>query len=207
MTFRAVVFDLGGVVLESPLHAINRFEDRCGIPRGSITDRVASVGDDSAWKALETGRLSMPDFIRSFEAELAEAGIEVPVAELMEAIEDETALRPAMLAAIDLLREQGMTVAALTNNWVPFPAIDTTELRAHFDVFVESYREGVNKPDPEIYRRLLDRLRIPPAQIVYLDDIGRNLKPGRALGMTTILVRDPETALLRLGELLGLTLM
>ncbi len=207
MIYLAVVFDLGGVVMESPLHAINRFEDQHGIVRGSITSLVATAGPDSAWTALETGRMALSEFIPAFEEQLARAGMHVPVAELMTAIEAETVPRPSMLAAVDALRSAGLRVAALTNNWVPFSAIDEHRVRSRFDVFVESYREGVNKPDPRIYRTLLDRLSIPASRIVYLDDIGRNLKPGRDLGMTTIKVDDPEAALRELGGLVGLKLV
>jgi putative hydrolase of the HAD superfamily len=112
-----------------------------------------------------------------------------------------------MLDAIDVLRRAGMQVAALTNNWVPFAGIDEHAVRGRFDVFVESHREGVNKPDPRIYQTLVDRIGIPADRVVYLDDIGRNLKPGRDLGMTTIRVDDPLSALRRLGDLVGLRLV
>lgn len=207
MTYDAVVFDLGGVVMESPLHAINRFESLHGVEPGSITRLVASAGAQSAWTALETGRLPMAQFIVAFEAELSRAGVAVPVGKLMATIERETLPRPRMVSAVERLRDSGFAVAALTNNWVPFSGIDDQGLRPHFDVFVESFREGVNKPDPRIYRVLLDRLSIPADRIVYLDDIGRNLKPGRDLGMSTIKVDDPEEALRELGHRIGLDLL
>lgn len=207
MTYQAVVFDLGGVVMESPLHAMNRFEEEHGVARGSITKLVASAGQTSSWTALETGRLPMPEFIPAFEAELASVGIHIPVAELMATIEQETVPRPVMVRAIESIREEGLTVAALTNNWVPFAGIDEHDIRDRFDVFVESFREGFNKPDLRIYQVLLARLGVPASSIVYLDDIGRNLKPGRDLGMTTIKVGDPVTALHELGGLLGLELV
>jgi len=74
-------------------------------------------------------------------------------------------------------------------------------------VFVESWVEGVNKPDPEIYERLLARTDVPADALVYLDDIGRNLKPARVLGMTTIKVVEPRAALRELGGLLGVELL
>ena len=44
-----------------------------------------------------------------------------------------------------------------------------------------------------------------PEESVFLDDLGVNLKPARALGMRTIKVTDPEEALAELGHLLGLS--
>ena len=81
-----------------------------------------------------------------------------------------------------------------------------------FDVIVESSIEGVRKPEPEIYRRALDRLseavgrRIEATDCAYLDDLGINLKPARALGMHTIKVTEPAAALAELSALLGFAL-
>jgi putative hydrolase of the HAD superfamily len=65
---------------------------------------------------------------------------------------------------------------------------------------------GLRKPDPRIYRLTCRELGVEPAQAAFLDDIGRNLKPARALGMTTIKVEDPAMALRELGAVLGFDL-
>ena len=66
---------------------------------------------------------------------------------------------------------------------------------------------GLRKPDPRIYALICQALAVAPDQAVFLDDIGRNLKPARALGMVTIKVDDPDRALAELGALLGFTLV
>lgn len=203
----AVVFDLGGVVLESPLATIASLESEHGIASGTVTRHVGRKGSDSAWSRLERGQVSLEGFISEFSDELGAVGIDIPVREMMLRIEAETRLRPIMVRAIERLRGVRLTVAALTNNWPSFGPVDESGLRSLFDVFVESCREGVNKPDPAIYSLLLERLARPPAELAYLDDIGRNLKPARELGMTTIKVIEPESALAELGGLLGLSLV
>lgn len=205
MTVRAVVFDLGGVVLSSPLAIIEEFERAHGVPTGTITSHVGAGGASSAWHGLETGRISMDTFVDAFEAELRAEGWELPVADLMQSIERKTEVRSEMVGAIQALRTGGFTVAALTNNWEPFPVLD--ELRDVFDLIVESVRVGVNKPDEAIYEILLAGLEMDPRSVVYLDDIGRNLKPARRRGMTTIKVDDSVTALRHLSSLVGLDLV
>ncbi len=200
---RGVLFDLGGVVFESPLAVIDDFERERGLPRGAVGRVVVASGDDGAWARHERGELSRPAFVEAFTAELADAGYEVDVAELMDRIEGTFRPRPEMLAAIDRLRRAGLRLGAVTNNWTPFG--DHPVLR-RFDVVVESVLEGVRKPDPEIYRRALERLGVAPADAVMLDDLGPNLKPARALGMATIKVVEPRSALERLGELVGIDL-
>ncbi len=107
---------------------------------------------------------------------------------------------------------RGLRTAALTNNWVaPERHWIATDRHASpngfgalaFDVVVESSVEGLRKPDPRIYELALERLAIPAEATVFLDDLGINLKPARALGMTTIKVTDPDVALAELQRALG----
>jgi len=65
---------------------------------------------------------------------------------------------------------------------------------------------GLHKPDPRIYTLACDALGVAPGRTAFLDDIGRNLKPARALGMTTIKVESAEQALQGLETVTGLSL-
>lgn len=65
---------------------------------------------------------------------------------------------------------------------------------------------GVRKPDPRFYELACEALGVQPEECVFLDDLGVNLKPARALGMYTVKVTDPDEALAELGEYLGLDL-
>jgi putative hydrolase of the HAD superfamily len=114
--------------------------------------------------------------------------------------------RPQMLEAIRRIRAAGLRVGALTNNWRRDGAEDDViphRLRDVFDVFIESRVVGLRKPDPRIYTLACEALGVTPARTAFLDDIGRNLKPARALGMATIKVDDPDDALRELSALLG----
>ena len=93
-------------------------------------------------------------------------------------------------------------MAALTNNWITEDQ-GTGALRAFFDVFVESIAVGLRKPDPRIYQLVCRELDVEPAEAVFLDDIGSNLKAARALGMTTIKVDEPDAALAELERVVG----
>lgn len=208
MVIRAVIFDLGGVVLGSPLHAIADYEREHGIAAGSVNRVVASTGADGAWGRLERGLSDFAAFAPAFEAECAAAGFALDARVMFERMAAASQPRPAMLAAIRALRARGLRVAALTNNW---PSEDRgdgmRELRDHFDAFFESSVLGLQKPDPRIYQHACSALAIAPEQAVFLDDIGRNLKIARALGMQTIKVDTPEQALAELAGLLGFQLI
>lgn len=203
----AVVFDIGGVVMESPLHAIARYERDHGLAANAINHAVVASGEQGAWARLERGELTLATFGAVFEADCRTCGIAVDAARLMAYVGEASAPRPRMLEAIRRLRRSGFRVGALTNNWVTDGARVAADLRPHFDAFVESAVVGLRKPDPRIYPLVCEQLGVPPARTVFLDDIGRNLKPARALGMTTIKVDDPERALRELGALLGVDLL
>jgi putative hydrolase of the HAD superfamily len=81
-----------------------------------------------------------------------------------------------------------------------------SQLRTEFDVFIESTRVGLRKPDRRIYELTCRELGVEPERVAYLDDIGLNLKPARALGMTTIKVDDIDVALRELSDVVGFSL-
>ncbi|HLK11454.1 MAG TPA: HAD family phosphatase [Candidatus Binatia bacterium] len=205
MRHRAVLFDLGGVVLGSPLHAIAAYERERGIAPGAVNRVVVESGPQGAWARLERGELRLEAFYPAFETDCAARAVRLSARALMERVAAAATPRPAMLAAIARLRAAGLGTGAITNNWITED--DTTAaLRARFDVFVESRAVGLRKPDPRIYRLACTQLGIAPEAAVFLDDIGANLKPARLLGMATIKVTDPDAALDELGALVGLAL-
>jgi putative hydrolase of the HAD superfamily len=71
---------------------------------------------------------------------------------------------------------------------------------------IESARIGLRKPDPRIYRMMIERLGVDPAKCIYLDDLGVNLKPAREMGMTTIKVVNAPQALAELQAATGMRL-
>jgi putative hydrolase of the HAD superfamily len=203
--FKAVIFDLGGVVLDSPLHAIARYEAELGIPAGHINRVVVATGPSGAWSRLERGEVGMVAFAPAFERECSDAGHAISATDMMARIAAASAPRPAMLQAIRALRRNGLGVAALTNNWAG-PSEERTlqsELRGEFDAFVESSVVGMRKPDPRIYLHACAALGVEPPAAIFLDDIGSNLKAARALGMSTIKVEEPGAALKELASRLA----
>jgi putative hydrolase of the HAD superfamily len=205
-TVRAVIFDLGGVVIDSPLHAIQRYERELGIPEGVVNRVVVDTGPQGAWSRLERGEVSLADFHRDFEAELRAVGHTISAATMMARIA-ECGPRPAMLEAIRRIRGRGLRAGALTNNWANDRSEPTHDLAELFDAFIESSKVGLRKPDPRIYRLVCDALGVAPSEAVFLDDIGRNLKAARELGMRTIKVEAPEPALDELSRHLGFALV
>jgi len=203
--YRAVIFDIGGVVVGSPLHAISRYEREEGVPEGFVNRVVLESGPEGTWARLERGELSLEEFFPLFDDECRAAGQGISARELMSRIAGASEPRPIMFEAIRRIRAYGLKTAALTNNWVG-GWDGRRPIHSFFDVFIESSIAGMRKPDPRIYRLACEELSIEPHEAVFLDDIGRNLKPARELGMTTIKVADPAEALRDLETVLGFPL-
>jgi len=208
MRYQAILFDIGGVVVDSPLHTIARYEREHGIPEGFLNRVVRETGPTGAWSRMERGELDAAQFCAQFDGECTERGHLLPAAAVLDRIALENKPRPAMMEALRRLRAHGLVTAALTNNWKnDGQAADRHGLRPLFDHFIESSVVGLRKPDPAIYRLAFAQIGASPDRIVFLDDIGANLKAARELGVTTIKVIDAPQALRELGEHVGIELL
>jgi putative hydrolase of the HAD superfamily len=207
---RAVFFDFGGVILSSPFEAFNGFEERAGLPRDFIRTINSTNPDTNAWARFERSEVTFDEFCDLFEVECRAQGHEVAARELMPLLAGE--IRPAMVEAVRRCRER-LTTACLTNNWVSFDDFPA-DVRAGgrddalslFHHVIESSKVGVRKPDPRFYELACEMCAVEPAEVVFLDDLGVNLKPAAAMGMTTIKVVDPGEAIAALASVVGFPL-
>ncbi len=207
--YRAVIFDLGGVVFPSPFEAFDAYDRGNDMKKGTTRALIRKSSESGAWAALERGELTMDEFVVALEAEALGAGFKLDARRLMGLIGSSLGARPEMTAAIGRIRSRGLRTAAVTNNWSDERnASSPSGLRETglFDVIVESAVEGLRKPDPRIYALALARLDVLASQAVFLDDLGMNLKPARDMGMVTIKVVDPADALAELETVLGFRL-
>lgn len=169
---------------------------------------MASGGEQGAWARLERSEIAFEEFCSDFEAECAAAGGQVSAAEVLGRL-GKGEVRPEMIEALRRIKAAGLKTAAITNNWVTEETSSDDAGRFAsfrdqlFDAVVESAKVGMRKPDPRIYELACDELGVEPAEAVFLDDLGVNLKPARAMGMATIKVVDPDDALAELEETLG----
>jgi len=207
---KAVIFDLGGVVISSPMQAFFDAEKRMGLTPNFLNKVIVANGEKSAWARLERGELSMNQtFFTAFDQEMSDAGAPgLNSKALMQNMASSATVNECMITAIQKLKANGFKVAALTNNWRD-PQTDgfAIPLKDNFDLLVESAVEGMQKPDPRIYQICCQRLGVNPEQAIFLDDIGRNVKAARALGMQTIKVSDPVVALKELEGLVDTPLL
>jgi putative hydrolase of the HAD superfamily len=203
---RAVLFDFGGVISSSPFEAFAHLEAERGLPADFIRTVNATNPDTNAWAKLERGEVDLETFGSLWSDEARALGHELDGRLVLERLAGE--IRPNMVNAIRTCGTKYKT-ACLTNNFTRAEAIlseEVAEVYSLFDAILESRVLGVRKPDPRFYELACEALDVRPGECVFLDDLGVNLKPARALGMQTIKVTDPDVALAELGALTGLSL-
>ena len=210
---RAILWDFGGVILSSPFEAFNRYETEIGLPKDFIRGLNARNGDTNAWAKMERSEVSLEGFVELFEAEARQLGHKVDGWRILQSLSGD--IRPQMVEALRRC-SRAFRVACITNNMKhgegpgmarsADKAKAVAEIMTLFEHVVESSKLGLRKPDPRIYRHACDLLGVQPEDCVYLDDLGINLKPARALGMRTIKVGDPDVAIDELQAIVGIPL-
>jgi putative hydrolase of the HAD superfamily len=197
------MFDFGGVISTSPFEAFARLETEQGLPPGFVRSVNATNPDSNAWAQLERGEIDLDAFGPGWAVEALALGHEVDGRMVLERLGGK--IRPQMVAAIKSCRANYKT-ACLTNNFASLESVVSEEVAAVyalFDAVLESRVLGVRKPDPRFYALACAAVGVEPDEAVFLDDLGINLKPARALGMHTVKVTDPDRALAELEQILG----
>jgi len=206
----AVIWDFGGVMTSSPFEAFARFEQERGLPADIIRRTNAANHLDNAWAKFERAEVDIDTFDELFAAESRALGAQVRGREILPLLAGD--LRPEMVEALKRVKAAVRT-GCITNN-LPANAIGSAggrtlyvaEVMALFDHVIESAKIGLRKPDPKIYRMMVETLGVDPRACVYLDDLGVNLKPAREMGMATIKVTSGEQAIAELEAATGFTL-
>jgi putative hydrolase of the HAD superfamily len=207
---RAVLWDFGGVILSSPFEAFRRYEAEHDLPVDFIRGVNATNPHGNAWAAMERNEISADEFDQQFADESATLGHRVSGGDVLSLLAGE--VRPEMVAMLDRVKRGGLRTACLTNNVLggdgrdvagDARAMEIAGIMARFDVIVESSKVGVRKPEPRFYEIACELLGVQPEDCVFLDDLGINLKPAAAMGMTTIKVTSSSQAIDDLTAALG----
>jgi putative hydrolase of the HAD superfamily len=214
---QAVIWDFGGVFTTSPFEAFARYETERGIPVGTIRKINSTNHEHNAWAQFEQSKVDIDGFDKLFAAEAAELGHHIPGRDVLPLLAGD--FRPDVIAALRRVKAAALKTGCITNN-MPHNAaggpkdggtpagrsLYSRDIMEMFDVVIESAKIGIRKPNPRIYEMMCEQLGVAPDACVFLDDLGGNLKPARAMGMTTIKVESGPQAIAELEAATGLKL-
>ena len=206
--YSSIFWDFGGVITSSPFEAFNKFEIKNNLPENFLRKVNSTNSQSNAWALLEQSKISQMEFNELFFQESSDLGYGVDGLEVLNLLEGD--LRLGMVEIIKTLKKKGFTQACLTNNFIPDndnqpDMIDLnkkTEIFNLFDFIFESKEIGLRKPDQAFYDYVLEKVDTSPEKIIFLDDLGINLKPAKAMGITTIKVISESQAKADLENLL-----
>jgi len=213
--YKAIIWDFGGVITSSPFEAFNRYEAAQNLPENLIRGINATNPDTNAWARFERSDIDAAEFDSAFRSEALAAGHDVPGRDVLALLAGD--IRPEIVAVLDGLKARNYRLACITNNVKtgyddapnpgmarePKKAAQVADVMARFELVIESSVEGVRKPDPAIYQLACNKLELNANACVFLDDLGINLKPARAMGMGTVKVLSAAQAIADLAALLG----
>jgi putative hydrolase of the HAD superfamily len=213
---RAVIFDFGGVFTTSPVENFAAYERAHGLPERFIGGVIKANLHHGAFARFERAEISFEEFDRLFAQETRAAGHEIRGDDFVRLLD--VALKPEMVEALSRVKSAGLLTGCITNNFEGVDPVRSARretgdgairaIFAAFDHVIESSKAGVRKPEPRIYEMMVKALGVAPANCIFLDDLGVNLKPARDMGMRTIKVPfgDVRPAIAELGRVTGLSL-
>ncbi|XP_031667578.1 acyl-CoA dehydrogenase family member 10 isoform X1 [Oncorhynchus kisutch] len=209
-TYKAVIFDMYGVLIPSPVKLATVFEQQNSVPLGTLGKAISTGGEVNTWKRFMRGEIGAEEFVETFGRQCSEiAGSPVPIGSFLSNLTSGPMTRPlpVMMEAILCARSRGLKTAVLSNNFLQLNGDPFLPLNhSLFDVIVESCREGLSKPDPRIYHLCLNRLGVSAHEAVFLDDLKLNVEAAAQLGMHAIKVGDIAASVKELEGVLGIPL-
>lgn len=193
---KAVIFDFGGVFTTSPISNFAVYEKENGLPERFLGGVIKANINDGPFAQFERAEITIDEFDTLFAAETKAAGYEVRGRTLVGLLKLE--FYPEMIETLSRVKQAGFQTGCITNNMASHDsesmvsdsegACELAAIFANFDEVIESSKIGMRKPEPRIYELMCKKLNRTPEECVFIDDLGINLKPAKAMGMETIRV-------------------
>ena len=179
---KLILWDYGGVLTYSPFLNIKDFEKFSNIEQNSIIKINSNRPFVNAWAKLEKNLISFTEFSSLFKEEAKNIGINhIDPMKLLECLE--VSLNKSMVSLLKKVSKK-YTCACLTNNFKK-KNFTFNRIKNNFDYIFESSKIGLRKPEKEIYLYVQKKMKVKAQEILFIDDLGINLKPARELGFIT----------------------
>lgn len=194
---RAVIFDWGGVLMRTfdPSFRL-AWDKRLGLPPGSVNRLVFESAD---WSRALHGRISDDGFWAGLGAKMSLTA--ESLAEFRHDFFAGDRLDDDLVAFVRSLHLRYKT--ALLSNFSARlrQLVAQYRLMDAFDVIVISGEEGIVKPDAHIYQLTAERLGMPLAECLFVDDSAENIAGARVAGMQALHFAPVDTAMVELRRI------
>jgi len=191
MAIKAVIFDLGGVLVRTEFPEVRqRLEERLGFTPGTLGQTVWG-GED--WELAQTGRISYEEYWRRVGAALG-FSTEQQIRDFRREYFSGDRVDEELVRLIRGLRPC-YKIGLLSNApdrlgiWLD----EEWGIKDLFDSIIYSAKVGVAKPDPSIFHLSLEQLELTPTEALFIDDYSPNIDVALALGMQAIRFTNTKT--------------
>lgn len=194
---KAIVFDLGGVLIDNPApDMFSHYSRSLNVSKEKFIEIFSN--HEMAW---QKGKLSEDEFWNKLTKEL---DVKKSQAKSLWLDGFLTAYNPKkdMFSLISELKKKKYKLALLSNTEIPIMNHIKKQQWNSFDLFVYSCEIGMVKPDRKIYEFVLRNLNLKPEEVVFIDDKEENIKAAKAIGIHGITYTDTNKLikqLIRLG--------
>jgi len=203
---KALIFDVGGVLQLGKYSKPKRGHRTIGVHQHMVDKLKISMDDyfdslDTAYADSIEGIIS-----RSEALKIIAANLKISVKKLtnlfIKSYKEHFTLNRELINISKKIKKKGYKVAIFSDQWyLSDEALVTKQMERVFKPILISCREGLRKPNPKFYKLLLNKLRIPAKQTVFIDNREWNLKPADKLGMMTLLFKNNKQMLKDLKKL------
>ena len=208
---KAIVFDLGGVIIDLNRQAAVDALSKLGVPGVDLL--LGEYGQNGPFLDLETGKLTAADFYDHLRYLAINAGAAAPDDKILQDAFNAflVKLPTERLHRLLEVRQAGFATYVLSNtnpvmfnSWIAEAfAQEGLRINDYFDGVVTSFQEGMCKPEPLLFKRVLTRYKLIPASTLMLDDSIANCNAARSVGMQAIQIgATPDNDMMHATSLL-----
>lgn len=195
-----IVFDIGNVLAD---YNIKGFLAGKGFGPDMIKRIVKASLMSPYWESFERGELTEDEALKAFAS--LDPEIE---ADLFKAYDNVSGMLTMRSFAIDLVKEfktKGFMVYYLSNysGKAYRECSDSLAFMEYMDGGCLSFEEGMTKPDPDFYKRFLDKFGLRPEECIFVDDTPENVEQATEFGFKGIVYESYEGMMEQIHQLLG----
>lgn len=184
---KAIIFDLGGVLIDNPNRQIfSYFEEKLGLSYDILYPSITKF-----WKEWEKGLISENELWQMVGADLKKK-LEINEPLWLNSYTPAYREKKKMFDLLSLLKTEGYQTALLSNIEDPIKEYIVAKNYQNIDTFIFSCEVKMSKPDKEIYDYTLDQLKISPQEAIFVDDRKENIEAANSLGITGLHFQDYE---------------
>jgi len=198
---KAVIFDLGGVLIENPASKMKMFiSNALDISERALVDRSSPyiadfqkglISENELWKRVTKNTWNQQEF-----------GVSI----WKRAIEEAYSPKKEMFSLITMLKKCDLKIGILSNTEIPVVEFFQDKDFSMFDEIIYSCLEGLRKPEKEIYLLSINRIGFNADEIIFVDDREENVIAARQIGITGIQFFSPDQVKKDIESMTGLNL-